>query len=180
MPAQRLGLGKLHKPTIEEVQPSCPHPLALGCGHRSTRTSRRQCVGGPAANHAAALWCMRLDIREKRHHRLPLRRSAASRDLPNSNFWEDLASGLYSKLLFLLVGAAGFEPTTCSTQNCRATRLRYTPIFGRPRRYTLKQAPARLRCATNRLEHAIRTADKILTGHGNKAALPRLVGPIWR
>ena len=28
-----------------------------------------------------------------------------------------------------LVGAAGFEPTTCSTQNCRATRLRYTPII---------------------------------------------------
>src|SRR5258707_2975123 len=27
-----------------------------------------------------------------------------------------------------MVGAAGFEPTTCSTQNCRATRLRYTPI----------------------------------------------------
>src|SRR5215467_3589181 len=27
----------------------------------------------------------------------------------------------------LLVGAAGFEPATCSTQNCRATRLRYTP-----------------------------------------------------
>src|ERR1700681_56489 len=27
----------------------------------------------------------------------------------------------------VLVGAAGFEPTTCSTQNCRATRLRYTP-----------------------------------------------------
>ena len=35
------------------------------------------------------------------------------------------------KLIFLqyLVGAAGFEPTTCSTQNCRATRLRYTPII---------------------------------------------------
>ncbi len=30
-------------------------------------------------------------------------------------------------LLRILVGAAGFEPTTCSTQNCRATRLRYTP-----------------------------------------------------
>jgi hypothetical protein len=28
-----------------------------------------------------------------------------------------------------VVGAAGFEPTTCSTQNCRATRLRYTPII---------------------------------------------------
>src|ERR1700761_6989197 len=26
-----------------------------------------------------------------------------------------------------VVGAAGFEPATCSTQNCRATRLRYTP-----------------------------------------------------
>ena len=31
------------------------------------------------------------------------------------------------KLLIVLVGAAGFEPATCSTQNCRATRLRYTP-----------------------------------------------------
>src|SRR5690348_12395403 len=27
-----------------------------------------------------------------------------------------------------MVGARGFEPRTCSTQNCRATRLRYTPI----------------------------------------------------
>src|ERR1700688_1044081 len=26
-----------------------------------------------------------------------------------------------------MVGAAGFEPATCSTQNCRATRLRYPP-----------------------------------------------------
>src|ERR1700712_1756538 len=26
-----------------------------------------------------------------------------------------------------VVGAQGFEPWTCSTQNCRATRLRYTP-----------------------------------------------------
>jgi hypothetical protein len=32
-------------------------------------------------------------------------------------------------LVVSLVGAAGFEPTTCSTQNCRATRLRYTPII---------------------------------------------------
>ena len=30
-----------------------------------------------------------------------------------------------------VVGAAGFEPTTCSTQNCRATRLRYTPMSQR-------------------------------------------------
>src|SRR5205814_6664093 len=43
-----------------------------------------------------------------------------------------------------LVGAAGFEPTTCSTQNCRATRLRYTPILcWEMRRYTLKPLPAR-------------------------------------
>src|SRR5260370_27963988 len=34
-----------------------------------------------------------------------------------------------SQFNLLLVGAAGFEPTTCSTQNCRATRLRYTPII---------------------------------------------------
>jgi hypothetical protein len=45
-----------------------------------------------------------------------------------------------------LVGAAGFEPTTCSTQNCRATRLRYTPIIARKRRrYTLKADAARRR-----------------------------------
>jgi hypothetical protein len=31
-----------------------------------------------------------------------------------------------------LVGAAGFEPATCSTQNCRATRLRYTPPVAEP------------------------------------------------
>ena len=31
------------------------------------------------------------------------------------------------ELLILLVGAAGFEPATWSTQNSRATRLRYTP-----------------------------------------------------
>src|ERR1700757_1014682 len=43
-----------------------------------------------------------------------------------------------------MVGAAGFEPTTCSTQNCRATRLRYTPNSSRPRRYTLQGPPARL------------------------------------
>src|SRR5437879_9579747 len=36
---------------------------------------------------------------------------------------------LYCNNKDLLVGAAGFEPTTCSTQNCRATRLRYTPIM---------------------------------------------------
>ena len=33
----------------------------------------------------------------------------------------------YKKSRRWLVGAAGFEPATCSTQNCRATRLRYTP-----------------------------------------------------
>src|SRR6516164_1537238 len=46
--------------------------------------------------------------------------------------------------LILLVGAAGFEPATCSTQNCRATRLRYTPrrtyaVFG----YMVRRQPAR-------------------------------------
>lgn len=40
-----------------------------------------------------------------------------------------------------MVGAAGFEPTTCSTQNCRATRLRYTPnsVVRRPTRSPPRQ-----------------------------------------
>jgi hypothetical protein len=29
----------------------------------------------------------------------------------------------------MLVGAAGFEPATCSTQNYRATRLRHAPYI---------------------------------------------------
>src|SRR5215207_311295 len=49
-----------------------------------------------------------------------------------------------SQFNVLLVGAQGFEPWTCSTQNCRATRLRYTPISaGNGRRYTLGTPPAR-------------------------------------
>jgi hypothetical protein len=62
--------------------------------------------------------------------RKPRRLSATSRlshDLPNSIFREDLASKFPAKSLILLVGAAGFEPATWSTQNSRATRLRYTP-----------------------------------------------------
>jgi hypothetical protein len=47
------------------------------------------------------------------------------------------------RTLIYLVGAAGFEPTTCSTQNCRATRLRYTPIDVKRCGYTLRAQPAR-------------------------------------
>src|ERR1700744_3644873 len=54
---------------------------------------------------------------------------------------QDSDAKMASKLLILLVGAAGFEPTTCSTQNCRATRLRYTPM--KRCRYTLGPKPAR-------------------------------------
>ena len=66
-----------------------------------------------------------------------------SHDLPNSIIWEGQNDKSRTNLLKILVGAAGFEPTTCSTQNCRATRLRYTPISGKTRRYTLKNASAR-------------------------------------
>src|SRR5215831_13495927 len=41
-----------------------------------------------------------------------------------------------------LVGAAGFEPATWSTQNSRATRLRYAPSLSRRPRYTLRFGPA--------------------------------------
>jgi hypothetical protein len=51
----------------------------------------------------------------------------SSHKLPNAVFWEDSGASKPTKILILLVGAAGFEPATCSTQNCRATRLRYTP-----------------------------------------------------
>src|SRR5437868_14851960 len=39
-----------------------------------------------------------------------------------------------------MVGAAGFEPATWSTQNSRATRLRYAPKLRV--RYTLRFSPA--------------------------------------
>src|SRR5919201_4839410 len=37
----------------------------------------------------------------------------------------------------MLVGVAGFEPATPSSRTRCATRLRYTPIFGRERLYSL-------------------------------------------
>jgi hypothetical protein len=51
------------------------------------------------------------------------------------------------KPLFLLVGAAGFEPATFCSQSRRATKLRYAPpevIAGnnRPAWYTLQSSPA--------------------------------------
>jgi hypothetical protein len=48
-------------------------------------------------------------------------------DMTSAPHSAGLRGGVDSKCLKKLVGAAGFEPTTCSTQNCRATRLRYTP-----------------------------------------------------
>jgi hypothetical protein len=38
---------------------------------------------------------------------------------------------IVAKSLILLVGATGFEPVTWSTQNSRATRLRYAPGLSR-------------------------------------------------
>src|SRR5215468_7699509 len=55
----------------------------------------------------------------------PLRQS--SHIPPISISWEDEKAKITPKSLILLVGAAGFEPATWSTQNSRATRLRYTP-----------------------------------------------------
>src|SRR5258707_15617587 len=54
-------------------------------------------------------------------------RLLSSHGLPYSIFWEVWLSEISAKCLILLVGAAGFEPATWSTQNSRATRLRYTP-----------------------------------------------------
>jgi hypothetical protein len=49
--------------------------------------------------------------------------------LDKAEEYRGLGEVYFAKYLILMVGAAGFEPTTCSTQNCRATRLRYTPII---------------------------------------------------
>src|SRR3954470_17583845 len=42
-----------------------------------------------------------------------------------------------------VVGAARFEPATWSTQNSRATRLRYTPEHAAALRYTVRFSAAR-------------------------------------
>src|ERR1700694_4148567 len=63
-----------------------------------------------------------------------------------------------------VVGAAGFEPATWSTQNSRATRLRYAPPGVReyaPVRYTVLSGPARR--PADALRKAVRPAGG-LTG----------------
>src|SRR3981189_927339 len=73
---------------------------------------------------------------------------------------ESRGKSLRNSMMFL-VGAAGFEPTTCSTQNCRATRLRYTPIFaGNGRRYTLGPPPARRCTPAPALENALPAVEQ--------------------
>src|SRR5260370_37202807 len=57
----------------------------------------------------------------------PFRPLAATTEQRKNRASELQEKWLRDSMVFL-VGAAGFEPTTCSTQNCRATRLRYTPI----------------------------------------------------
>src|SRR5581483_11284989 len=99
-----------------------------------------------------------------------LRHCAAFHSLPTSGFWEDLTLENQRNYLILFVGAAGFEPTTCSTQNCRATRLRYTPIFGRPRRYTLKPAPARRDAPPTALKRQSGQRYNVLTMRWNEPA----------
>jgi hypothetical protein len=97
--------------------------LAQSCGppsHSENQISATSRIASSASNDPGP------PARNLKRHPAPWH-SVVSHGLPNRDFWEDLASGSASTLLILLVGAAGFEPTTCSTQNCRATRLRYTP-----------------------------------------------------
>src|SRR5579883_1448067 len=74
---------------------------------------------------------------------------------------------------YFLVGAAGFEPTTCSTQNCRATRLRYTPIFaktvdtllrGRQQDRLFANRSATLTSIKQRVGHAIPRGNPVFLG----------------
>src|SRR5439155_12025895 len=70
-----------------------------------------------------------------------------------------------------LVGAAGFEPATWSTQNSRATRLRHTPEPRAALRYTLRLGPASCLLSSapeDRMHHAITRRDpKFLCGAGD-------------
>jgi hypothetical protein len=49
----------------------------------------------------------------------PARSQIVSHALPDRHFWEASGNRKFKKWLILLVGAAGFEPTTCSTQNLK-------------------------------------------------------------
>src|SRR5438445_2036563 len=70
-----------------------------------------------------------------------------------------------------LVGAAGFEPATWSTQNSRATRLRHTPEPRAALRYTLRLGPASCLLSSapeDRMYHAITRRDpKFFCGAGD-------------
>src|SRR5258705_11313152 len=78
-----------------------------------------------------------------------------------------------------LVGAAGFEPTTCSTQNCRATRLRYTPNIPwetmsiHACAATSKPPAAVSSAVEERMRHAVSRLDPVLFGRaGNHLEHP--------
>src|SRR5262245_66425481 len=64
-----------------------------------------------------------------------------AQDLPQGESGAGGRLKISAKCLVSLVGATGFEPVTWSTQNSRATRLRYAPSSRRPR-YTLRSALA--------------------------------------
>src|SRR6185295_11275938 len=65
-----------------------------------------------------------------------------------------------------VVGAAGFEPTTWSTQNSRATRLRYAPVPRAPSIHALRRADKRLAPAPSAMSAAWQFGKEIPDRHG--------------
>lgn len=114
-----------------------------------TKLTRRLCGG-----QVVATMLCRPDRRRRRE----------SRAFISLGDEEGLTSGL--------VGAAGFEPTTCSTQNCRATRLRYTPNVQRAP--SIHASPSASKPTERQQESRRRQAPKAA---GQASRDPRL-GPI--
>src|SRR5262249_37888716 len=95
-----------------------------------------------------------------------------AQDLPQANSGAGEQQKMRPKSLILLVGATGFEPVTWSTQNSRATRLRYAPapcrasIHGsvcasKPRWAAATSLPA---AAEDRVPHPVARRDAELLG----------------
>jgi hypothetical protein len=110
------------------LDPHCgqsPHrrrPANATCVRPSLWQAGRQ---GPSLDRPRSQPATACSGRRRRHHRAGLGKTPSESPQRPRCAQERIINLVISE--GYMVGAAGFEPTTCSTQNCRATRLRYTP-----------------------------------------------------
>src|SRR5262245_28019873 len=139
------------------AHPAFPAPSPFDEGQRIWKARAKTCRENVFARHSGArrsreLWCAIAHLRIHNHRSSLLQRKPLTISLTHDRrrVWIPGSCGACHRAALSrgpvgtprndgdgrseteyghLVGAAGFEPTTCSTQNCRATRLRYTPIW---------------------------------------------------